>query len=108
MHWPVILKYTGDYELVFIASQTEWEADPDLHFFYEPEDCLIDSSGAVFHLNTRSNNIVMPKANGKTVALEELNTLIQQHASQLGNCCVTKIACDSISEAINAVRSMGD
>lgn len=108
MNWPVILKYTGDYELVFIASQAEWEADPDLHFFYEPDDCLIDSSGAVFHLNKRSNNFVMPKANGKTVTLEELTTLIQLHASQLGSCCVAKIGFDSVSEAIAAVRSMSD
>lgn len=108
INWPAIIKYSGDDELAFVSSQKEWDEDPDLHFFYEPDDCLIDSEGATYHLKNRENNHVTPETTGKTVSLDLLNTLIQKHASQLGNSCVAKIACESISDAITAVKIMVD
>lgn len=108
INWPAVIKYSGDNELAFVSSEKEWNEDPDLHFFYEPDDYLIDSNGAIYHLKNRDNNRVMPETNDKTVTLEQLNTLIQKHAFQLGNSCVAKIACKSVSDAITAVKYMVD
>lgn len=109
IHWPAIIKYTGDHELFFVASQVDWKEDADLHFCYEADDCLIDSKGHVFHLNNREAGTVIPEKKRETiVTIETLNTLIQQHLSQLGHCCVSKAWFETTQEAIQSLADLPD
>ena len=102
--WPAIIKFTGDDELSFIGTQSDWDSDPDLSVFsYEVLDQLIDSEGKVYRLTHRENGLVVPMATGERIELASLTDLLRAHASQLGNCCVAKLGFYSIAEAVLAV-----
>ena len=108
IHWPSIIKYTGEDELGFVGSQEEWSADADLHAFaYEPEDILIDSDGAVFRFDYENDHVhLQPKL--QAMDLGEVVELIRKHASQLGSCCIAKIAFPTVQLAVLAVSEMQD
>ena len=99
--WPAVIKFEGDHELSYVASQAEWEVDEDLsHARYAPMDQLIDSNGLVYSLNVNSDGSIVIMATGETITLDLITTLLREHASQLGNCCVSKLGFHSISEAV--------
>lgn len=99
--WPAILHFSGDHELMFIASQTEWDADTCVHGgHYESNDRLIDSLGMIYSLNQRNNNFLTPQPTGRAASLAEIIALVKAHLSEQGSCCVSKLFAASITEAI--------
>ena len=106
INWPAIIKHSGDAELVYINDQSEWALDADLHLSnYDETDCLIDSSGYIFILTHKEQNYVIPKANGHTMALNEILGLIKAHVAQNGSCCVAKLYAPTISDAYKILES---
>jgi len=107
--WPAIIKCTGDDELTYVASQVEWDADKYLNSFsYDLTDVLIDSSGMTFRLSSDTEGRAIPAITDDRVSLEALTDLVRNHASQLGNCCVSKLYFYSITEAIAGVADINE
>ncbi len=107
--WPAIIKYEGESELTFVASESEWECDADFHFFsYEEGDVLIDSAGAIFTLDRRIENCIRPKPTGRSFDKNEVLEIIREHFSFIGECCVSKFAINTISEGIAIVGSVAE
>lgn len=107
INWPAVIKFEGEDEMTYVSSQSEWDTDPDLHYFsYQPEDMLVDSSGKLFGLAERRVNFVHPKSLDKSLTLLELTKLVRKHASSKGECCVLKISFNSISDAISAIEEL--
>ena len=102
--WPVVIKFEGDNELSYVASQLEWESEESLSGVrYGPADQMIDSVGEVYHLNAYSDGKVLPRDSDTKIELEVVTELVREHASQLGNCCVSKLGFYSIADAVASV-----
>jgi hypothetical protein len=109
VHWPAIIKIAGDAELIYLAGESAWHDDPDLHAFeYDENDRLIDASGHLFALNHRRQGRVQPRPVGSSMALYEVLGLIKAHAAQKGSCCVSKLYAPTIAEAFGIVASLED
>lgn len=109
MNWPGIIKHSDDAELIYVRDQSEWDSDVDLHHFdYAEDDCLIDSSGDMYTLTVRSNNLVKPQANGHSMSLNEILGLVKAHAAQKGSCCVAKLYAPTITDAFKIVESLNE
>ena len=107
--WPAIIKYEGESELTFISSESEWECDPDLHFFsYEDGDVLIDSAGAIYTLDQRIDNCIQPKSTGRYFDKDDVLEIVKEHFSFIGQCCVSKFAINTIAEGVAIVGSVAD
>lgn len=106
IHWPAVLQYRGDNELVFIAAQSQWDNDPELSGdHYDADDRLIDLTGAVFKFSARTSELTHT---GQSVTLAELVELIRLHMSEVGLCCVAKFSVASIAEAIVMVSKFAE
>lgn len=107
--WPAFIKFAGDDELSFIATQSVWENDANLsQFHYDPMDQLIDANGVIYSLLDHQNEILTPQATGEKIELEALTNLVRAHAAQLGNCCVAKLGFYSVAEAVASVGMFTD
>lgn len=103
IHWPAILCFHGDADLVYVPDQAAWETDPHLQGQpYHPEDRLIDSSGNSFVLERNGAKLILQPAS-ITISLDEVLELVRRHAAQDGACCVAKLSAASIAEAIAMV-----
>ncbi|GAA3532557.1 DUF4144 family protein [Zobellella aerophila] len=107
--WPAIIKYSGEDELSYIGSQSEWELDAELYAAsLEAGDSLIDGQGQIYALVKNDQQRVVPRPSGQSATLAELVTLLRGHAAQSGVCCVAKLNARTIAEAIALVESIGD
>jgi hypothetical protein len=105
IHWPAVIRYSGNAELGYIDNQSDWENAPHFHSaHYHPEDVLIDSTGQEFVLQDRLQANVLPTPTGKTLTLEEVIQLVRLHAAQDGACCASKLFATSIAAAISMVK----
>lgn len=102
--WPAIIKYSGDNELFYVSDQLAWESNEDLQSYrFEVGDLLIDTHGVSYSLF--DNSQISQLCPSGCVNLNELTELIRQHASELGNCCTSKLGFPSIAVAIKCVAS---
>ncbi|WP_116472767.1 DUF4144 family protein [Zobellella maritima] len=107
--WPAIIKYSGEDELSYIGSQSEWELDAALYALsLEEGDRLIDGQGLVYALDKNTRHKLVPRPSGESATLADIITLVRNHAAQSGACCVAKLNARTISEAITLVESLGD
>ncbi len=109
VHWPGIIKHSGDAELTIVSDQVEWDNNADLHSCnYDESDYLIDSSGCVFTLTTTEDNFVTPEPEGSSMTLHEILGLIKAHAALKGACCVAKLYAPTITEAFEIIVSIDE
>ena len=105
--WPAVIKFEGDNELSFIATQTEWDSDEDINSaHYGPADQLIDSKGVIYCLSDTREGVVIPELTGEQMELPAITILVREHAAQLGNCCVSKLGFYTIAEAVMTVGDL--
>lgn len=98
--WPAVIKYDRDAELAFVADQSEWENDVELHrFAHRDGDLLIDSEGKLFSLSVHADRMTL-ELKPERVSLDDMIALIRAHAVQDGACCVSKFSAGSIAEAV--------
>ncbi len=104
IQWPCLFKLEGDDELIFIDSEAELTKEL-ASLIVSEEDIVIDSSGQVFKVEVDScqGNAFIAQPNALT--LEEFTLLIQAHEFSASQVCLTKIQFNTISEAIQALRS---
>jgi hypothetical protein len=105
--WPAIIKHSGDAELTYVSSQSEWDNDVDLHNQdFDESDCLIDSMGKLFNMVKADDTYITPEFNGKSMSLVEILGLIKAHAAQKDCCCVAKLYAPTIDEAFKIIASL--
>lgn len=102
--WPCLFKLEGDDELIFLASEAELTKELEA-LIASSEDIVIDSVGQVFKIEEDSCRSVSFIAERNALTLEDITELIQAHEFSLAQVCLTKIQFNSISEAIEALRS---
>ncbi|WP_261841386.1 DUF4144 domain-containing protein [Aliamphritea ceti] len=100
IHWPALLSYAGDPELIAVMSAAEWRQDY-LAQYYDAADLLIDSAGQCFHLKRGSE----PQHSDTQLSLDALNDLLRLHFAAAGACCVAKMLVGSVAEAVQVVAS---
>ncbi|USH04578.1 DUF4144 domain-containing protein [Grimontia kaedaensis] len=99
--WPAILKLDGDDELLFIASQSQFE-DEATDMIFSDEDMLIDSEGTCFLLSMKSQKILLVPHTKQFDAIE-VSALVQAHEFCKAEVCLTKIHFPTVREAIAAL-----
>lgn len=104
IQWPCLFKLEGDDELIFLASEAEL-AEELASLIVSDKDFLIDSVGQVFKIEEDSCHSVSFIAKSNALTLETITELIQAHEFSSAQVCLTKIQFNSISEAIEALRS---
>lgn len=104
--WPVLLKYQGDDELLYLDNHAQWEANGLSRAHFQPDDQLIDVFGNIYLLNHREHQMLQPIKTGEQLTLKALNGLVKAHAAQIGQCCIEKILLSSFDEAMRAVATM--
>lgn len=104
--WPAVLKFEGDPELLYVASQSDWNTDKYAHAIIHGEgDILIDSEGSVFSLVGLNDGVLSFQASEIILDLSEMIDLIKAHQANLGSCCIAKISFRSFAEAVQSVDS---
>jgi hypothetical protein len=90
-----------------VSDQAAWDSNDDIQSFrFELGDLLIDSNGASYELvDVCEVNLLSASGN---LSLSELTGLVRCHASELGNCCISKLVFPSIEEAIKSVVSFDE
>lgn len=98
--WPVIIKYTGDDELLYIENELIWLANKEMSdYAYMKEDLLLDSAGALFSLcyDIDTKQTVF-NAHKKEMTIERFEDWIKSHLVILNYCCSAKIGLASIKQ----------
>lgn len=104
IHWPCLFKLEGDDELLFIPSENALIEELE-SLIGSNEDILIDSIGEAFQVGMGPDRVLLLTRYGRTLTLAEVTSLIQAHEFALAQVCLTKIHFNSVSEAVQALRS---
>ncbi|WNC68882.1 DUF4144 family protein [Thalassotalea nanhaiensis] len=106
--WPAFIKHDGEDELIYISSFSEWQSDEEmLLYIFTERDVLIDSTGKVFSLPVIQKNINSDDYLA-IASVENVIELVKAHASMSGQCCIEKINCQSIKQAVELVKDLID
>ena len=101
IHWPGMLKLDGDDELIYLASEVDFNAECT-SLLLTPADVLIDSHGWVYSLVV-DGSVIELQPNAQTISAEQASALIQRHEFSLAQMCLTKIQFDTVGAAIMAL-----
>jgi hypothetical protein len=109
IEWPAVIKYEGDDELTYVASETEWVRDSAMYLYnHSGNNSLIDSNGAIFSLNISGNGAISLNNTGDTISHEDFTRLVRIHASTVNRCCIEKISFRDIVDGIKLIESMNE
>ena len=103
IHYPAIFKFAGQDELIYIASQSNFEQQYQLQQpYFTPDDLLIDSTGQAYMLHqfTQHSSYLPTFSLPELIRqfeLPELTALVQAHFFTLAQSCVVKIQAPSIT-----------
>ena len=107
IHWPAVIKFHGEDELIFIYDEAQWQIDFDQHSHtYTDDDVLIDAKGMSYQLHDNKNKkIIEVSEQGKQIPLDEFELLVKKHLVQLNQCCIAKFSIASFNEGMDIVKS---
>lgn len=109
LNWPAVIKYEGDDELTYIASEEQWKRDAGSHLYnHSGYNYLIDSNGHSYNLVETHGEVITPQSTGASMALQDFIKLVRIHASTVNRCCIEKIGFRSIAEGISLVGDMNE
>ncbi|MDD8061137.1 MULTISPECIES: DUF4144 family protein [Shewanella] len=117
IHWPAILKFDQDDELMYLANHQDW-----LSFICANQDTvclqdkLIDSSGHIYRIQkpptkqTSIDNCVaqLPELvkQPQRISVLQLLPLVRQYGQFQGHCCSAKIVFATIEQGIATVAEL--
>ncbi|MEC7941996.1 MAG: DUF4144 domain-containing protein [Pseudomonadota bacterium] len=101
IHWPSLVKLDGDDELIYVASESDFQAECSDMILCE-DDCLIDSEGNSYSLKSNSNKLSLTKR-PEQYSIESVTKLIRNHEFQKAEVCLMKIHFPTIEEAIESL-----
>lgn len=99
--WPSLVKLDGDDELIYVASESDFQAECSDMILGE-EDYLIDSEGDSYALQSSSNQLSLAKR-ADQYSVENVTKLIRNHEFQKAEVCLMKIHFLTIEEAIQSL-----
>jgi hypothetical protein len=106
INWPAIIKHDGEDELIYISSATVWHDDEEmLLYVFTERDVLIDSIGQVFSLTAIQTSPDSAIALA-TATVDNISELVRAHAVVCGECCIEKIHCQTIPQAMAIIESL--
>ena len=107
--WPALIKFEGDDELTYVASESEWQRDAESYLYgHRGDDVLIDSSGRVFRLDHMNDGTIRTIDTGTLIKLEDFIRLVRIHASNTHRCCIEKISFRTVADGIHLVANMSE
>lgn len=107
INWPVVIKFDGDDELIYVGSEEEWQHDAaSLCYNHQGDDCLVDSSGHIFRLGHLHDDSINTEDTGRQITLQDFIRLVRIHASSAHHCCIEKISFRTIADGIELVAGM--
>ena len=101
IHWPSLVKLDGDDELIYVASESDFQAECSDMILGE-DDYLIDSEGNSYSLQSSSNQLNLVKR-PEQYSVENVTKLIRNHEFQKAEVCLMKIHFPTIEEAIESL-----
>ncbi|CAK1693640.1 uncharacterized protein DUF4144 [Vibrio crassostreae] len=101
IRWPSLVKLDGDDELIYVASENDFQAECSDMILGE-DDYLIDSEGDSYALQSSSNQLSLAKR-PEQYSVESLTKLIRNHEFQKAEVCLMKIHFLTIEEAIQSL-----
>lgn len=106
--WPVVIKYSGEDELLFVKDELSWSSDVDLcAYVYDASDVLVDAKGALYALNyeveTRQTLI---EAQQKIVSINQFEAWVKSHLALLNQCCSSKLTLASIADGLTLIEQL--
>lgn len=102
--WPAMIKYSQHDELSYLRNADEMlDQQDDILFEADEFALLIDSSAAIYSLNSDDNKGIKCVITDKVMPLDNATKMIQAHFSLLGLCCVSKIHARSMADLIDLV-----
>jgi hypothetical protein len=106
--WPVIIKYSGEDELLFVKDELTWLADTDLcAYVYDASDVLVDANGALYTLRyeveTRQTLI---EAQQKIVSINQFEAWVKSYLALLNQCCSSKLTLASIADGVALIEQL--
>ncbi|UOE82793.1 DUF4144 domain-containing protein [Vibrio splendidus] len=99
--WPSLVKLDGDDELIYVASENDFQAECSDMILGE-DDYLIDSVGDSYSLQSSSNQLSLAKR-AEQYSVENVTKLIRNHEFQKAEVCLMKIHFLTIEEAIQSL-----
>ncbi|WP_299691742.1 DUF4144 domain-containing protein [uncultured Vibrio sp.] len=106
IRWPSLIKLNGDDELIYVASEQEFQAECSEIILGE-DDHLIDSEGRCYSLQSSSNQLVLSKRE-QLYSVENITQLIRNHEFKKAQTCLIKIHFLSIEQAIQSLAYQPD
>ena len=103
-HWPALLHQQNVEELLYLENNQDWEQLLAASYLLNLGDRLVDSAGTIWGLTFRNKQVQLLMSG--MIPLSELQQLIQAHALLDGSCCVSKLQINSVTEAIQFVKSL--
>jgi hypothetical protein len=116
IHWPAILQFDQDDELMYLANHQDW-----LSFICANQftvclhDKLIDTAGCIYHIETAeqvavaNNNVAqlpyLVKQDQQMNVLQML-PLVRQFGQFQGHCCSAKIIFTTVEQGIATVAEL--
>jgi hypothetical protein len=86
--WPAWIRFSNEAELLLVADQAEWNADPDLHAWsYDAADRLVDSAGYEFAITFSGEpgtGKAVPVPTGVRLEAEQVRTALRLHSRAVG------------------------
>ena len=101
IRWPSLVKLDGDDELIYVASESDFQAECSDMILGE-DDSLIDSEGNSYSLKSNSNKLSLTKR-PEQYSIESVTKLIRNHEFQKAEVCLMKIHFPTIEEAIESL-----
>lgn len=101
--WPAVVRLAADAELALVLDNEQWRALCAGYGSGFPADSvLVDSAGIAFDLSHDDRAAI------REVSVHELTTLVREHASVLGHCCVSKLYASNAADAIALVVALDE
>lgn len=98
MKYPAIFKFSGQDELLYLATRSSFEQQFQLQqAYFTPDDLLIDATGHAYLLDQIKQQCSGLPAAIRQYELQELTALVQAHFFALAQSCVVKIQAPSVS-----------
>lgn len=101
INWPALLKLDGADDLLYLDSVQEWNLLSELRL--GDEDRLCDSEGKLYKLQCLGQRI-LPVSLPQRIDLQQLNEWVRGHLVAMQQCCVYKVALQSITEGMRLVK----
>ncbi|MCL9773714.1 DUF4144 domain-containing protein [Vibrio methylphosphonaticus] len=103
IQWPCVFKLDGDYELMFIGSESMLASELE-SLIWSDADQLIDSVGQGYIIRESRGHYAF-EASGELLSLTAITQLIQEHEFSKAEMCLTKIQFTSVQEAIQSLAA---